>query len=69
MDADAVGMQLLAGQTRTTLSQVTTRLTSVSSGTSLQAALDLAQPGDTLVLEAGAEYKGNFILPNKVVPA
>lgn len=66
VDADAVGMQSLAGQTRTTLSQVTTRLTSVSSGTSLQAALDLAQPGDTLVLEAGAEYKGNFILPNKV---
>jgi hypothetical protein len=32
----------------------------------LQAALDLAQPGDTLVLEAGVEYKGNFILPKKV---
>ena len=59
------GMQLLAGQARTTLSQVTTRSTSVSSGTSLQAALDLAQPGDTLVLEAGVEYKGNFILPEK----
>jgi hypothetical protein len=66
VDADAAGVQLLAGQTRTTLSQVTTRSTSVSSGTNLQAALDLAQPGDTLVLEAGVEYKGNFILPKKV---
>ena len=65
VDADAAGVQLLAGQTRTTLSQVTTRSTYVSSGTNLQAALDLAQPGDTLVLEAGVEYKGNFILPAK----
>jgi len=31
----------------------------------LQAALDAARPGDTIVLEAGATYVGPFTLPNK----
>ena len=31
----------------------------------LQAALDRARPGDTLLLEAGATYTGNFVLPDK----
>ena len=31
----------------------------------LQAALQMAQPGDTVVLEAGATYVGNFRLPAK----
>lgn len=31
----------------------------------LQAALDKAQPGDEIVLEAGATYTGNFVLPAK----
>jgi hypothetical protein len=31
----------------------------------LQEALDLAKPGDTVVLEAGAPYLGHFILPSK----
>ena len=31
----------------------------------LQAALDRARPGDTLLLEAGATYTGNFVLPAK----
>ena len=31
----------------------------------LQAAIDRARPGDTLLLEAGATYTGNFVLPDK----
>ena len=31
----------------------------------LQAALDQARPGDTVVLQAGATYTGNFVLPAK----
>jgi hypothetical protein len=37
----------------------------VPAGGDLQAALDMAQPGDTIVLEAGATYIGNFKLPAK----
>jgi hypothetical protein len=37
----------------------------VSAGADLQAALDRAQPGDTIVLEAGATFTGPFTLPNK----
>ncbi len=37
----------------------------VNSGGNFQAALNKAQPGDTIVLEAGATYTGNFTLPNK----
>ena len=36
---------------------------SVPSGGNLQAALDAAQPGDTILLAAGATYVGNFRLP------
>ena len=38
---------------------------SVRRGDSLQAALNAAQPGDTLMLEAGATFVGNFVLPVK----
>lgn len=37
----------------------------VASGGDFQAALDRAAPGDTISLEAGAEFKGNFNLPKK----
>ena len=37
----------------------------VRAGGDLQAALDQARPGDVIVLEAGATYTGNFILPAK----
>jgi hypothetical protein len=38
---------------------------SVPAGGSLQQAINSAQPGDTIELEAGATYVGNFALPNK----
>jgi hypothetical protein len=59
-------IESLVVQTRATMSQVTTRSTSVPAGMSLQEALNAAQPGDTLILTAGAEYRGNFILPQKI---
>ena len=37
----------------------------VAAGGNFQAALDSAQPGDTIVLQAGAVYAGNFTLPAK----
>lgn len=36
-----------------------------TNGQAFQAALNTAQPGDTIVLQAGATYSGNFILPVK----
>ena len=37
----------------------------VRAGGQLQIALNMAQPGDTIALEAGAVFRGNFILPKK----
>jgi len=37
----------------------------VHAGDDLQAAIDRAIPGDTLVLEAGATFTGSFVLPEK----
>lgn len=37
----------------------------VRAGDDLQAALDAAQPGDEIRLEAGATFTGNFVLPAK----
>ena len=37
----------------------------VRAGDDLQDALDAAQPGDQVVLTAGATYTGNFVLPRK----
>ncbi|HME01067.1 MAG TPA: right-handed parallel beta-helix repeat-containing protein [Terriglobia bacterium] len=42
------------------------RTISVPPNKNLQAALDEAKPGDTIVLQSGATYKGHFTLPNKV---
>jgi hypothetical protein len=39
--------------------------TTVPAGGNLQAALNNAQPGDTIALEPGATYTGTFTLPNK----
>jgi hypothetical protein len=40
----------------------------VAANGNLQATIDIAQPGDTIVLSAGATYTGNFSLPNKAGP-
>jgi hypothetical protein len=37
----------------------------VQAGDSLQPALDAAQPGDLILLQAGATFVGNFVLPAK----
>jgi len=37
----------------------------VHAGENLQEALNAAQPGDTILLDAGATFTGNFILPVK----
>jgi uncharacterized protein (TIGR03437 family) len=42
------------------------RTTQVSPEENLQAALDQAVPGDTIVLKAGSTYEGNFRLPAKL---
>ena len=50
----------------TTLQSVSARAMTISAGVDLQTYLNNAQPGDTLILPAGAVYTGNFVLPNKV---
>ena len=37
----------------------------VTAGSNLQAAINAARPGDTLLLEPGATFRGNFVLPVK----
>src|SRR5262245_31835534 len=37
----------------------------VNAGGDLQSAIDQAQPGDVVELQAGATFTGNFVLPNK----
>ena len=49
----------------TTLAPSTGQTIQVKEGDDLQDAIDVAQPGDTIVLEAGATFKGPFTLPNK----
>jgi hypothetical protein len=40
----------------------------VPAGGNLQVAINAAQPGDTIELEAGAVFSGNFTLPRKTTP-
>ena len=40
----------------------------VNNGSGFQQALNFAQPGDTIVLQAGAVFTGNFTLPAKTNP-
>jgi hypothetical protein len=44
---------------------VTGKTIRVAAGGDFQAALDRANPGDEIVLQAGATYTGNFLLPAK----
>jgi hypothetical protein len=55
--ATALTMTVLAPR------KATAATTSVPAGGDLQGALDAAQPGDTILLAAGATYVGNFVLP------
>ena len=41
------------------------RTWTVAAGGDVQAALNAAQPGDTILLQAGATFVGNFVLPVK----
>jgi hypothetical protein len=41
------------------------RVIEVKAGADLQAALNQAQPGDVITLQAGGAFTGNFTLPNK----
>ena len=47
------------------ISSSTGRTIEVKAGGDLQAAIDSARPGDTILLQAGATFTGNFTLPNK----
>lgn len=65
-------MALALSQTRqeTSTLQRSRRISSqrtikVKKGASLQAAIDAAKPGDTILVEAGASFIGPFTLPNK----
>ncbi len=49
----------------TTHPTVTGGVFNLNAGGDLQAALNAAQPGDTIVLQAGAVFTGNFTLPVK----
>ena len=49
----------------TTPSAVQAETLMVPAGGDLQAAINAAQPGDTIVVEAGATFIGTFFLPNK----
>src|SRR5918992_3198648 len=49
----------------TTYPVVTGSVFNLSAGGDLQLALNAAQPGDTIVLQAGAVFTGNFTLPAK----
>jgi hypothetical protein len=44
---------------------VTGRTINVPAGGNIQEAIDAAQPGDEIVLQPGATYIGNLLLPNK----
>jgi hypothetical protein len=52
----------------TTYAPPTGSVIRVHSGDDLQAALDRAVPGDQVVLDAGATFTGNFVLPKKAGP-
>src|ERR671919_985866 len=63
--AGAVPPELPRTFLNTTYVAPTGRTIAVAAGGSFQAALDAAQPGDVITLQAGATFRGPFTLPNK----
>jgi hypothetical protein len=61
----ALGVYFYQNYEPTTELEVADNTITVRRGGDFQAALNRAKAGDTIVLEAGAIFKGNFILPNK----
>lgn len=49
----------------TTVNRPSGRAWNVAAGGDLQSAIDAAEPGDEIVLQAGAQFQGPFSLPNK----
>ena len=58
-------VQLPLASVNTTPPPVTGNIIQVHSGGNLQAAINAAQPGDEIVLDAGAVFTGPITLPNK----
>jgi hypothetical protein len=63
--AAAAAPELPRTYVNTTYVPPTGRTIAVTSGGSFQDALNQAQPGDVITLQAGATFSGNFVLPNK----
>jgi glycosyltransferase involved in cell wall biosynthesis len=63
--AQGGGAELPRARVDTTLEKPRGATVLVKAGADLQAALDAAQPGDVLALEAGATFTGPFTLPDK----
>jgi hypothetical protein len=61
----SVGAEPPRAAVDTTPVLATGRRINVRAGGDFQAALDMAQPGDVIRLEAGASFTGNFTLPDK----
>lgn len=61
----AFGAYVIAKQWRARLVEVSGATIKVKAGGDFQDALNRANPGDTILLEAGVTYNGSFTLPNK----
>jgi hypothetical protein len=57
-------LALSAGSSVATL-QISSQSIAVPAGANLQQAIDAARPGETITLDPGATYVGNFVLPVK----